>query len=526
MNMQTRSFQLRKSDFFCSLGISANFTWCILEAHSPSFASALTNFSASVNPRLFWLLGATLMALCFLVIPQIIKKSDHLFRLVIPLLSTLGTACFAISYSQHLTDPFTLAMFGLLLSGLGFGWFIARYILLMARVKLWTTSVFILVGAILIKTLLLIIIYNLIPFEAQMYVALLIPLINTFIFEFARSSAGKELSQAKKEEDYQSSDTKKHTVFGLPTQPRRLVLTKGGQNNLIALMVMGALLLAIVRRLGFLGLWVEVGAASPQMWQFSELFVVAVLLIPFAYFTLIATKDISLAFRFQPAIIVVMAILIFMSFDLGGNSVLSELQFLVIHVGEAFAYVLGYSIVLLALDALDKPPFRVLGTGGLAFSLFSLFWVIFFENSITLNGAIILTVAYLLLIATMVLSFVESKRYLKLREAALNLDDQIHMREYEGSKPRVNYYENSLISNITHRCNIIANQFKLSPRETEIFCLLSQGRTRSYIQEELSLSDGTVKTHISHVYSKLGVGDRQSMMDIVLMEAIEGSSKE
>ena len=57
---------------------------------------------------------------------------------------------------------------------------------------------------------------------------------------------------------------------------------------------------------------------------------------------------------------------------------------------------------------------------------------------------------------------------------------------------------------------------KLSPRETEIFILLAQGRTRTLIQEELVLAENTVKTHVAHIYGKLGVNNRQDMMDLVL----------
>ena len=68
---------------------------------------------------------------------------------------------------------------------------------------------------------------------------------------------------------------------------------------------------------------------------------------------------------------------------------------------------------------------------------------------------------------------------------------------------------------VADTCLEIARRYRLSPRETEVFTLLAQGRTRSFIQEELVLSDGTVKTHVTHIYAKLGVHDRQEMMDLI-----------
>ena len=48
--------------------------------------------------------------------------------------------------------------------------------------------------------------------------------------------------------------------------------------------------------------------------------------------------------------------------------------------------------------------------------------------------------------------------------------------------------------------------------------LLAQGRTRAYIQEELVLSVSTVGTHISHIYAKLGVHDRQGVMGPLVLK--------
>lgn len=514
--------RIKKSDFLCSLGIASNFTWCILEAHSASFASSINQFSVFLNPRIFWLVGVIVMSLCFLIIPQIVKKNDHLFRLVIPLLSTIGTACFAISYSQSMVDPFSLAMLGLALSGVGFAWFVTRFMLLIARVKTYSNAVWVLVGAILIKTTVLIFISMLLPPDIITHITVILPLANAFIFEFARAAVGKEISKASPEVFLEKENLKKHTVFGLPTLPRKVELTKGGQKSLIALMVMAAFMFAIVRRMSFLGLWIDIdSAATSMMWRLPELLSILVFLIPFAYFALIATQKFSLAFRFQPAIVVVMAILFFMSIDSQGDPFFREIQSITINVGESLAYVMGWSIVILALDALDMPPFRVFGIGGLVFSLSSLFWVGLFGESITLNGVIILAVAYVLLIAMLAFSFWESKRYQMLEEAASVINNQIHMREFEGSTPSNEKNENSLVSSITKRCVALSKEYKLSPRETEIFCLLAQGRTRSFIQEDLTLSDSTVKTHITHIYAKLEVSDRQGMMDLVLMDSVD-----
>jgi DNA-binding NarL/FixJ family response regulator len=48
----------------------------------------------------------------------------------------------------------------------------------------------------------------------------------------------------------------------------------------------------------------------------------------------------------------------------------------------------------------------------------------------------------------------------------------------------------------------------LTPREIEVLSLLSQGQTNPQIAQNLMVSRGTVKIHVQHIISKLGVSDR------------------
>ena len=48
----------------------------------------------------------------------------------------------------------------------------------------------------------------------------------------------------------------------------------------------------------------------------------------------------------------------------------------------------------------------------------------------------------------------------------------------------------------------------LTPREIEILGLLAQGKSNPQIARELVISRATVKTHVEHIISKLGVSDR------------------
>lgn len=61
----------------------------------------------------------------------------------------------------------------------------------------------------------------------------------------------------------------------------------------------------------------------------------------------------------------------------------------------------------------------------------------------------------------------------------------------------------------------IARTCQLTPREIEVFRLLSLGRDISTIENDLCISRNTAKMHIRHVYQKLEVHSKQELIDLV-----------
>lgn len=53
-----------------------------------------------------------------------------------------------------------------------------------------------------------------------------------------------------------------------------------------------------------------------------------------------------------------------------------------------------------------------------------------------------------------------------------------------------------------------ADRQQLTPREREVLALIATGASAPQIGQRLHLSTGTVKTHLLHLYEKLGVSDR------------------
>ena len=65
------------------------------------------------------------------------------------------------------------------------------------------------------------------------------------------------------------------------------------------------------------------------------------------------------------------------------------------------------------------------------------------------------------------------------------------------------------------RCEALAIERHLTPREGEVLVLLARGRTLAIVMRDLQIAKGTAQTHIENVYAKLGVHKQQELIDLV-----------
>ena len=61
----------------------------------------------------------------------------------------------------------------------------------------------------------------------------------------------------------------------------------------------------------------------------------------------------------------------------------------------------------------------------------------------------------------------------------------------------------------------LAREYKLSPREAEVFGFLAKGRSVPYMRDVLVISKSTIETHIKHIYAKCNVHSKQELLDLV-----------
>lgn len=68
---------------------------------------------------------------------------------------------------------------------------------------------------------------------------------------------------------------------------------------------------------------------------------------------------------------------------------------------------------------------------------------------------------------------------------------------------------------IEERCTAIGKVHGLTGREIEIFAFLARGRNGQFLMDHYVVSRNTVKSHIKHIYAKLGVHSQQELIDLV-----------
>lgn len=68
---------------------------------------------------------------------------------------------------------------------------------------------------------------------------------------------------------------------------------------------------------------------------------------------------------------------------------------------------------------------------------------------------------------------------------------------------------------LAQRCAVVAKRYDLTPRERDVLVLLARGRTLGVVARELNIAEGTARTHMGHIYTKLGVHKQQELIDLV-----------
>ena len=154
---------------------------------------------------------------------------------------------------------------------------------------------------------------------------------------------------------------------------------------------------------------------------------------------------------------------------------------------ELYSHHLFWVIAVFAVRTVDWPPYRLAALTELSMSAVAFAFGLMLQTFTGIGRFLVNGALYVVVVIALALLW-------RMRGIAV-----------ETSKP----------VDVGDACERVASKAGLTPREAQVFALLAQGRSRVFIQEELGLSDSTIKAHTSHVYQKLGVHSKQELISLV-----------
>ena len=296
---------------------------------------------------------------------------------------------------------------------------------------------------------------------------------------------------------------------------RSIQLTGRAKTHLFVLLATAGVACFLIGAVSDVGVWGIVRPAYDSFDFFGALasgLASCAVMLALVALTMLAHPYEQLALRYQIPFLVLVAgyMLAVMDYLVSGSSV--PYIHIVIDGIEYFSHVLVWTIVATAVQSIDTPAYRSAAVMGVSGGIVGVMWLACFENDPPIAALATLMAVYLILIAIVVHPRVLQRRaadsahsFEELNEYTLEGEPAIPLAASAGAVEGI----------INDRVALAAGHYRLSPRETEVLGLLVQGRTVSAIQRQLSISEGTVKTHIAHIYEKTGVHSRETLYDLV-----------
>lgn len=464
------------------LALGALGIWANLVGYGTAFILPAETSPAFEATRYAFHGGRALAALLLLLFPKTVDRASVAASAIIPIFMSFCTVGFSIAPFQTLLSTHTVSIVASLVLGFAYIWVIvALYVSIARCLPLGAGISVVLFGQIIEQVASTAINYGSPPL-IQLYLCCTCPAVSTIaLMTTHRLKAGMKQKRIEKEP---FSDRALRRVSAL-------LLSAG-----IAIVVLGAL--------SNVGLW---GAVRPDyaMDGFVESMqrtcIACVLLLAFSI-SLFKPMRYPLVHRYQiPLLILIASIMVALlqpyAADAEGKAIAVELT-----SAEFFAHVLLWTILIAAIKETGRPAYRLAGIALFPYCMCSLGWIVLMENDQTASLIFALAVAFAIILLI-------STRSIKPP------DHEAFGTGSVGESASTGASGTAALEAITMRCAFIGSAYGLSNREIQVLELLAQGRSRPFIQQKLVLSEGTVKTHISHVYEKIGVSSLQNLLDVL-----------
>ncbi len=435
--------------------------------------------------------GRVAMAGFFLAAPSFFARSTK--RLLAPLLGcmVLGTVLFSFGFHQSLLDPLAVSAIGAALVGVAHIWAVSAVYLFAMGASSRRNLIVIIVGAQIAERLVVEVLNYVVPGDALIVVSYFLPIAAIALLAVALSISPRRQG---------------------PPQPPTTV-RGAARRYYVALSVMAGVGLVACGATSATGIWGNAGngqftgeGASLLITAAECLTVVILCRITFATGT-----QRPLALRYQTSLLVLITGFA-LSLSQGTLALFPEplVNGFLVSV-ENYAHILFWIIATDAASSMGWPPCRAFAVGLLSCSAAGLLWSIFLEHQMRQAESAVFVVFYLLVIGCIV--YPQAIHRTNVRSASE--EDVLNAFALHGEQrltPGIN--GSALQEALEQRCAHLAREYALSPREEEVLVLLVKGLTRQTIGRTLHLSEGTVKTHLAHIYGKFDVHSQGELLGI------------
>ena len=478
--------------------------------------------------------GGFAMALALIAFARPMQRHLTWLMWLAAVLMASATNMLLMAYHQDILDPNAYAAVGAFVGGTCYSFFVIPFYILLARhLHAGATAAAItlsLVGELVLSTF----ISTSISSNAQWLVSIAAPLVAAVCY--SGSSLAFGAADAASAAGIEGAAAPAGTAGAAPLPSRAPTAHPGGLGRILGntppSLVLCTVLICIasqlIRCLSNVGVWGKVreNFAGMNTLSLAELAVVSALVVALAGATFIIPKRPSLQARSVVGLLIVAAglQLLALSNDFGFGAIFDT----VTTSCELYSHLLIWMIFIECVLRTDMPPLRICGLMGVVSNVCSFLLQAFsaFADSAT-SIAVMAFMYVLVFILALPFLFLLAGRQPNQRPAgrwrpfgASPGTDIETGRGIDGDGVRHPFpaVDPSLVT-------AFGDAHGLSPRETQILGLILANKTRSEIEAETSLAEGTVRTHATKLYRKLGVHSRAECQDAFRREtAVEAGA--
>lgn len=449
-----------------TFGLTATDLWCDLLGHSP--ASAVSNdlvWSQLTNGRVFWSLSFLILCSLMVAFPKAMERAERAGDVVAPLLAAGLIVVFPLL--PVLGETAAMAVAGAIVAaGMCYGWMEVRVLAECARLHSFALAFWAIAASQAIKVPLTSLV-GMMPLAGQTAVdALLAASLLPVFFLLRRGRQGKGINAA--------------------IEPARISLPGPDQTSVLVLLVLLPIMNSVARALSNLSFW-----GGGHVMDGSEMLVSV--LGPLVFLVIVAItfarlRNENVVSRLFVALVVILGCIVLFDEETMALAGFPQSAIdVLLSATELYSHHLFWIVAVFAVRTVDWHPYRLAALTELSMSAVAFAFGLMLQGFTGIGRFLVNGVLYAVVVIALALLW-------RMRGIVI-----------EAPKP----------ADVGDACSQIAAKAGLTPREAQVFALLAQGRSRVFIQEELGLSDSTIKAHTSHVYQKLGIHSKQELISLV-----------